>query len=129
MARVIALMAGMDEVPGVTINRYCSSSLQTIRMAAHAIRAGEGDVFVTAGSEFVSRYPNGASDNGSAQNPIFDDAKARSEERSAGGADTWSPPEGLPDIYIAMGQTAENVAQIYNVSREAQDEWGVRSQE
>ncbi|MEL7155510.1 MAG: acetyl-CoA C-acetyltransferase [Actinomycetota bacterium] len=128
MARVIGLMAGMDEVPGVTINRYCSSSLQTIRMAAHAIKAGEGDVFVTAGSEFVSRYPNGASDNGSAQNPIFDDAKARSEERSGEGAETWSPPEGLPDIYIAMGQTAENVAQIYNVSREAQDEWGVRSQ-
>ncbi|MEM7337764.1 MAG: acetyl-CoA C-acetyltransferase [Actinomycetota bacterium] len=128
MARVVALMAGMDEVPGVTINRYCSSSLQTIRMAAHAIRAGEGDVFVTAGSEFVSRYPNGASDNGTAQNPIFDDAKARTEARATGGADVWGAPEGLPDVYIAMGQTAENVAQLKGVSREAQDEWGVRSQ-
>ncbi len=128
MARVVGLMAGMDEVPGVTINRYCSSSLQTIRMAAHAIKAGEGDAFVTAGSEFVSRYPNGASDNGEAQNPVFDDAKARTDERAGGGADSWTAPEGLPDIYIAMGQTAENVAQAYNVSREAQDEWGVRSQ-
>ena len=128
MARVVALMAGMDNVPGVTINRYCSSSLQTIRMAAHAIKAGEGDAFIAAGSEFVSRYPNGASDNGTAQNPVFGDAQARSAGRSEGGADTWSPPEGLPDVYIAMGQTAENVAQLENVSREAQDEWGVRSQ-
>ncbi|MCP3992327.1 MAG: acetyl-CoA C-acetyltransferase [Actinomycetia bacterium] len=128
MARVVALMAGMDNVPGVTINRYCSSSLQTIRMAAHAIRAGEGDAFIAAGSEFVSRYGNGASDNGTAVNPAFAGAQERSASRSGEGVDSWSPPEGLPDVYIAMGQTAENVAQVENVSREAQDEWGVRSQ-
>ncbi|MBV9661213.1 MAG: acetyl-CoA C-acyltransferase, partial [Acidimicrobiales bacterium] len=56
MARVVALLAGLPGVPGTTVNRYCSSSLQTIRMAAHAIRAGEGDVFVAAGVETVSRY-------------------------------------------------------------------------
>ncbi len=128
MARVVAVMSGLDDVPGVTVNRYCSSSLQTIRMAAHAIRAGEGDAFLAAGAEFVSRYGNGASDNGDAANPIFADAAARTAERSGEGASTWAAPEGLPDIYIAMGQTAENVAQLKNVSREAMDEWGVRSQ-
>ncbi len=128
MARVVAVMAGLDSVPGVTVNRYCSSSLQTIRMAAHAIKAGEGDAFVAAGTEFVSRYLNGASDNAEAVNPVFADAHSRTKQREAGGADTWAPPEGLPDVYIAMGQTAENVAQIENVSREEQDRWGVRSQ-
>ena len=62
--RVAAILAGLDNVPGVTVNRYCSSSLQTIRMAAHAIRAGEGDVFIAAGVETVSRYLHGASDTG-----------------------------------------------------------------
>ncbi len=127
-ARVVAVLAGLDNVPGVTVNRYCSSSLQTIRMAAHAIKAGEGDAFVAAGVEFVSRYGNGASDNGDARNERFNDAMMRTLKRSEGGAETWSPPEGLPDIYIAMGQTAENVAQQENVSREEQDVWGVRSQ-
>ncbi len=128
IARVVAVMAGLENVPGVTVNRYCSSSLQTIRMAAHAIKAGEGDAFISAGVEFVSRYGNGASDSGGATNPIFGDAQARTAARAEGGADTWSPPEGLPDVYIAMGQTAENVAQQENVTREAMDEWGVRSQ-
>ncbi len=127
-ARVVAVLAGLDNVPGVTVNRYCSSSLQTIRMAAHAIKAGEGDAFVAAGVEFVSRYGNGASDNGDARNERFNDAMMRTLKRSEGGAETWSPPVGLPDIYIAMGQTAENVAQQENVSREEQDAWGVRSQ-
>ncbi len=128
VARVVAVMAGLENVPGVTVNRYCSSSLQTIRMAAHAIKAGEGDAFISAGVEFVSRYGNGASDSGGATNPIFADAQARTAARAEEGADSWSAPEGLPDIYIAMGQTAENVAQQENVSREAMDEWGVRSQ-
>ena len=83
-ARVVAVMAGLDTVPGVTVNRYCSSSLQTIRMAAHAIRAGEGHAFMAAGVEFVSRYPNGASDNGDAVNPVFGEAQARSAQRSGG---------------------------------------------
>ena len=126
IARVASVLAGVD-APGVTVNRYCSSSLQTIRMAAHAIKAGEGDCFVAGGVETVSRYGNGAADTGP-HNEAFADAEARSGERGGEGSDTWSPPAGLPDIYIAMGQTAENVAQYKNVSREAQDEWGVRSQ-
>ncbi len=128
LARVVAVLSGLDDVPGVTVNRYCSSSLQTIRMAAHAIKAGEGDAFVAAGTEFVSRYLNGASDNAEAANPRFGEAHTRTEQRAAGGAETWAPPEGLPDVYISMGQTAENVAQIENLSRETQDRWGVRSQ-
>ncbi|WP_419846200.1 acetyl-CoA C-acetyltransferase [Candidatus Poriferisocius sp.] len=126
IARLSGLLAGLD-VPGVTVNRYCSSSLQTIRMAAHAVRAGEGDVFVSGGVECVSRFASGASDRGG-KNDKFAEAEARSAERSGEGTAVWSPPEGLPDIYIAMGQTAENVAQAWNVSRERQDEFGVRSQ-
>jgi acetyl-CoA C-acetyltransferase len=114
-------------VPGVTVNRYCSSSLQTIRMAAHAIKAGEGDVFVAGGVETVSRYLHGASDTGP-HNASFADAEARTAERT-GGAASWEPPAGLPDIYIAMGQTAENVVLAENVSREDMDAWGQRSQE
>lgn len=129
MARVVAVMAGLDNVPGVTVNRYCSSSLQTIRMAAHAIKAGEGDAFLTAGVEFVSRYGNGTSDGGDATNQaVFGEAMARTAARSEAGADVWSAPAGVPDIYVAMGQTAENVAQIENVSRQEMDEWGVISQ-
>ncbi len=126
IARLSGLLAGLD-VPGVTVNRYCSSSLQTIRMAAHAVRAGEGDVFVSGGVECVSRFAAGASDRGG-KNDRFAEAEARSADRTGEGTPTWSPPEGLPDIYIAMGQTAENVAQAWNVSRERQDEFGVRSQ-
>ena len=126
IARLSGLLAGLD-VPGVTVNRYCSSSLQTIRMAAHAVRAGEGDVFVSGGVECVSRFAAGASDRGG-KNDKFAEAEARSAERSGGDTPVWSPPEGLPDIYIAMGQTAENVAQAWNVSRERQDEFGVMSQ-
>ena len=125
IARVSALMAGLES-PGVTVNRYCSSSLQTIRMAAHAIKAGEGDVFIAGGVETVSRYGEGYSDSGS-HNGHFADAESRTAERSGPGADTWEAPN-VPDIYIAMGQTAENVAQITGISRERQDEWGVRSQ-
>ncbi len=126
IARVVALLADVD-APGVTVNRYCSSSLQTIRMAAHAIKAGEGDCFVSGGVETVSRYVNGAADTGP-HNDNFADAEARTIERSGEGADEWQPPQGMPDIYIAMGQTAENVAQSRNISRQAQDEWGVSSQ-
>jgi acetyl-CoA C-acetyltransferase len=113
----------------VTVNRYCSSSLQTIRMAAHAIRAGEGDVFIAAGVETVSRFGNGASDSGKAINPLFADAMARTASRSEKVTDPWTPAQGLADIYIAMGQTAENVAESENVSRVEMDEFAVRSQE
>ena len=129
VARVAAILAGLDNVPGVTVNRYCSSSLQTIRMAAHAIRAGEGDVFVAAGVETVSRFASGASDSGKAVNPLFSDAMARTAHRSERVTDPWTPQPGLPDIYIAMGQTAENVAEFEKVSRLEMDEFAVRSQE
>jgi acetyl-CoA C-acetyltransferase len=129
VARVAAILAGLDQVPGVTVNRYCSSSLQTIRMAAHAIRAGEGDVFVAAGVETVSRFGAGASDVGKAVNPLFADAMARTANRSERAGDPWTPTPGLPDVYIAMGQTAENVAEFENVSRAEMDEYALRSQE
>jgi acetyl-CoA C-acetyltransferase len=126
IARVAAILAGLDDVPGVTVNRYCSSSLQTIRMAFHAIKAGEGDCFIAAGVETVSRYASGASDV--APNAIFKEPGQRTKARAEGGQGAWTPAVGLPDIYIAMGQTAENVVEVEGVSREAMDRYGVRSQ-
>ncbi|HEY1989888.1 MAG TPA: acetyl-CoA C-acetyltransferase [Acidimicrobiales bacterium] len=127
VARVAALMAGLPNVPGVTVNRYCSSSLQTIRMAAHAIRSGEGDIFVAAGVEAVSSYRHGASDTGP-HNPRFAEAEARTVARTPKAGDPWTPLDGLPDVYIAMGQTAENVAEFKKVSRQEQDEFALQSQ-
>ncbi len=132
MARVIAVLLGYDHLPGTTVNRYCSSSLQTTRMAFHAIKAGEGDVYVSAGVECVSRLAKGSSDSWpDTHNQAFSEARTRAEQVAAGEAGAWHDPreDGLvPDIYIAMGQTAENVAQLRGVSREQQDEFGVRSQ-
>ncbi len=131
LGRVVAVLLGLDNVPGTTVTRYCSSSLQTTRMAFHAIKAGEGDVFISAGVETVSRFANGSSDMPQAQNPVFGEAKARTEETAKGGAPVWHDPREdgtLPDVYIAMGQTAENVAAMKGVSRREQDEFGVRSQ-
>jgi acetyl-CoA C-acetyltransferase len=126
VARVVAILSGLDDVPGVTVNRYCSSSLQTIRMAFHAIKAGEGDCFIAAGVETVSRYASGASDT--APNAIFKPSGERTKLRAQGGQGAWTPPTGLPDIYIAMGQTAENVVEFEGVTREEMDRFGVRSQ-
>jgi len=129
MARVVTTLLGWDTVPGTTITRYCASSTQTMRMAAHAIKAGEGDVFIAAGVECVSRYGKGSSDGlPDTMNPKFTDAVARTAQRSMG-SEPWSAPQGLPDIYIAMGQTAENVAQLEGVSRQEQDEFAARSQQ
>ncbi len=132
MARVVAILLGYDFLPGTTITRYCSSSLQTSRMALHAIRAGEGDVFISAGVEAVSRFAKGSSDSlPDTRNPRFDSARARTEQVAAEGADGWQDPrelDGLPDIYIPMGQTAENLALLKGVSREEMDHFGVRSQ-
>lgn len=130
LARAVAVLAGFDHLPGVTVNRYCSSSLQTTRMALHAIRAGEGDVFISAGVETVSRYFNGTSDNPEGQNPTFSEAQSRTVAR-AHDSRQWTDPRAenqLPDVYIAMGQTAENVAQVKGVSRAEQDAFAVRSQ-
>ena len=127
VARVAALLAGLDNVPGVTVNRYCSSSLQTIRMAAHAIRAGEGDVFIAAGVETVSRYSHGASDTGP-HNTEFAAAEERTKVRAPAVTEPWTPEPGLPDVYIAMGQTAENVAEYEKVGRLEMDEFALLSQ-
>jgi acetyl-CoA C-acetyltransferase len=132
LARVVAILLGYDHLPGATITRYCSSSLQTTRMAFHAIKAGEGDVFVSAGVECVSRSAKGSSDSWpDTQNPAFATAVARTTERAGAAAPPWGDPRDngeLPDIYIAMGQTAENLAQLRGITREMQDEFGVRSQ-
>jgi acetyl-CoA C-acetyltransferase len=131
MARVVAVMLGYDSLPGTTITRYCSSSLQSTRMAFHAIKAGEGHAFISAGVEMVSRFVKGNSDSAQdTQNPIFADAQARAAKAAEGGFH-WEDPRNngqIPDVYIAMGQTAENVAERDKVSREEQDEFGVRSQ-
>ncbi len=133
LARVVAVLAGYDHLPGATINRFCASSAQTTRMAFHAIKAGEGDIFISAGVESVSRYTDftGAGGaTGQSQNPKFDASQARSVQMAADNA-VWTDPrdEGLlPDIYLAMGQTAENVATSRGISRARQDEWGVLSQ-
>ncbi|GAA4906461.1 acetyl-CoA C-acetyltransferase [Stackebrandtia albiflava] len=141
MARVVAVMLGYDHLPAATLTRYCASSLQTTRMAFHAIKAGEGDVFISAGVETVSRYSRGNSDalpaeaqeavGGGWQNPVFADAHHRTARQATEGATEWTDPReagGLPDIYLAMGQTAENLARARGVTREEMDEFGVRSQ-
>ncbi|MFY1655481.1 acetyl-CoA C-acetyltransferase [Solwaraspora sp. WMMB762] len=128
LARVVATLLGHDQLPGTTVTRYCASSVQTTRMALHAIRAGEGDAFISAGVECVSRYPEGQPD---VTNPAFAGARARTAERAGADAPPWRDPRddgALPDVYIAMGQTAENVARLRGVSRRRQDEFAVRSQ-
>ncbi|HEY6574514.1 MAG TPA: acetyl-CoA C-acetyltransferase [Mycobacterium sp.] len=131
IGRAVAVELGYDFLPGTTVNRYCSSSLQTTRMAFHAIKAGEGDAFISAGVETVSRFLNGSADgwpNG--KNGLFADAQARSDQAALGATEWHDPREegSIPDVYIAMGQTAENVALLTGISREEQDHWGVRSQ-
>jgi len=133
MARRIAVQLGLDSVPAVTVNRFCASSVQTARMAFHAIKVGEGDVFVSAGVECVSRYSGfgGAGvDPFDTHNPVFAEAEARTD-RYAETNGTWHDPRAdgeLPDIYIQMGQTAENVATGFGVTRHDQDEFAVLSQ-
>ncbi len=133
MARVVATLLGLDATPGATVNRFCASSAQTTRMAFHAIKAGEGDVFVSAGVECVSQYTDWAGAGGAAantQNPRFDEAQARTKAMAESN-ETWTDPREdghLPDVYIAMGQTAENVATAFDIGRDRQDEWGVTSQ-
>ncbi len=133
LARVIAVLAGFDHLPGATVNRFCASSVQTTRMAFHAIKAGEGDVFLSGGVECVSQYGKFAGAGGSDptdQNPLFHPAMARSEEMAKTN-EVWTDPRligMIPDVYLPMGQTAENVATTRGITRQRQDEWGVASQ-
>ncbi|KMS72585.1 acetyl-CoA acetyltransferase [Streptomyces viridochromogenes] len=132
LGRIVAVQMGMDHLPGCTVTRYCSSSLQTSRMALHAIKAGEGDVFISAGVETVSRFAKGNSDSlPDTHNPFFAEAEARTAAVAQQEGTTWHDPreDGLvPDAYIAMGQTAENLARSKGITRQDMDEFGVRSQ-
>ncbi|MEU8889510.1 acetyl-CoA C-acetyltransferase [Streptomyces sp. NPDC048442] len=132
LGRIVAVQMGMDHLPGCTVTRYCSSSLQTSRMALHAIKAGEGDVFISAGVEMVSRFAKGNSDSlPDTHNPLFADAEARTAAVATQEGAHWHDPreDGLvPDAYISMGQTAENLARLKGVTRADMDAFGVRSQ-
>src|SRR5688572_27504747 len=112
LGRRVALLAELPEhVPGVTVNRFCASSLQTIRMAFHAIRAGEGDVYVAGGVESISQVDGYPKDMEELHPKLFgDDAE-------------------IANVYIPMGMTAENVAEQYDVSRDDMDKFAQRSQE
>jgi len=133
MARRVAVALGHDSLPGTTVNRFCASSVQTSRMAFHAIKAGEGHAFVSAGVECVSQYPAFTGAGAGREeflNPLFDEARARTDATAASN-DTWHDPRAdglLPDVYISMGQTAENLATSMGITRADQDEFGVRSQ-
>ncbi len=114
LARPASLLGGMpDVVPATTVNRFCASSLQTIRMAFHAIKQDEGDTYVAAGSESVTRTYGKAMDSDDL-NPRFTDP---------------SRDDFINNVYIPMGNTAENVAERYGITRERQDEFGKRSQD
>jgi acetyl-CoA C-acetyltransferase len=126
LARIASVLAGLTDVPGMTVNRFCSSSLAAIRIAAHAIIAGEGDVFIAGGAEAVSRFRYGGPADGGHLNAAFAKAHARTE--AAPIDEPWSPAAGLPDAYIPMLRTAENVASYKKISRQAQDEFALRSQ-
>jgi acetyl-CoA C-acetyltransferase len=133
LARVVTVLLGYDRLPGSTVNRFCASSVQTTRMAFHAIKAGEGEAFVSAGVDCVSRYRGFVGAGQAAEdlsNPRFAEAMARTTETARTNAPWIDPRESgkLPDVYLAMGQTAENVANLRGISRRAQDEWGVISQ-
>jgi acetyl-CoA C-acetyltransferase len=132
MGRVLPVLLGYDHIPGCTVTRYCASSLQTTRMALHAIKAGEGDVFISAGVETVSRFATGSSDSWpDTRNPLFAEAAERGTAQATADEQEWHDPRqdgAVPDVYIAMGQTAENLALAKNVTRQEMDEFGVRSQ-
>jgi acetyl-CoA C-acetyltransferase len=112
LGRIVSILTRLN-CPGTTVTRYCASSLQSTRMAAHAIRAGEGDVFLSVGVESTTRHLNGTSDIPACRNPRLEPGN----------------PEGYPDIYVQMGDTAEIVAEREQVSREEMDRFGLRSQE
>lgn len=131
LARLIAVQLGFDHLPGTTVNRYCASSLQSTRMAFHAIRAGEGSAYLSVGVECVSRLTSAAPDEKETRNPLYAAAEARTARRAETG-EAWSDPREigqLPDVYITMGQTAENVASLHGISRDEMDQFALMSQQ
>ncbi|MEI2766896.1 MAG: acetyl-CoA C-acetyltransferase [Dermatophilaceae bacterium] len=133
LARVVSVLAGYDNIPGATVNRFCASSVQTTRMAYHAIKVGEGSAFISGGVECVSQYTAFAGAGGSNEgdkNPLFAEAEARGQAMAMSN-EVWHDPREdgkLPDIYMGMGQTAENIVTSRGFKRQQLDEWGVLSQ-
>lgn len=128
LGRRVAVLLGADSLPATTVNRACASSLQTTQMAFHAIRAGEGDAFLSVGVESVSRYRTPPPDT---DNPVFAAAQQRTRRRAEAEQPPWSDPRQLgdfPDYYVPMGQTAENVAEMCGVTRAEQDAFALGSQ-
>ena len=113
LARIISILAGVG-APGTTVNRYCSSSLQAVRMAFHAIKADEGSAFLCVGVESSTRSPLGK---------FCDQPETQNPRLQAGN------PEGFPEVFMSMGETAENVADKYGISREEMDRYALQSQQ
>jgi acetyl-CoA C-acetyltransferase len=131
LARTVAIRLGLDTVPGATVTRFCASSIQTTRAAFHAIRAGEAHTVISAGVESIS-MSSGKLMEEDDRDPLFRDAWERTDKRASREIPApWHDPRedgDLPDPYMLMGQTAENVAELRGITREAQDEYAVRSQ-
>lgn len=131
IARIAAVLLGWDHVPGATVNRFCTSSLQAIRMAAQAVRCGDADVVVAAGVESQSRLAHGSSDTWPhTENPAFHQAGGRTVQRSGPGVSPWTDPRErgeLPDPYIPVGLAAENTADLYGITRTDMDAYAARS--
>src|SRR5699024_9517241 len=130
-ARTVAVRLGLDSVPGATVTRFCASSIQTTRAAFHAIASGEARAVISAGVESISMSSGKLMEEDS-RDPLFQTAWERTAKRATREIPApWHDPREdgeLPDAYIAMGQTAENVAELRGVDRQAQDEYAVRSQ-
>lgn len=131
LARTVAIRLGLDSVPGATVTRFCASSIQTTRAAFHAIASGEARAVISAGVESIS-LSSGKLMEEDARDPQFREAWERTDKRASREVPApWHDPREdgeLPDAYIQMGQTAENVAELRGISRAAQDEYAVRSQ-
>ena len=131
LARTVAVRLGLDSVPGATVTRFCASSIETTRSAFHAIVSGEARAVISAGVESISSSSGKLMEEDSLD-PLFQSAWERTEKRAAREIPApWHDPREdgeLPDAYIAMGQTAENVAELRGITRQAQDEYAVRSQ-
>ncbi|GAA3235405.1 acetyl-CoA C-acyltransferase [Actinocorallia longicatena] len=128
IARIAALLLGWDHLPGVTVNRFCASSLQAIRQAAQAVRCGDASVVIAGGVESSSLR---SSEPGGAENPVFAEAGERSAAAAQGGGRAWTDPRlrgELPDPYIAAGLAAENVADRYGITRADMDAYAAQSQ-